>query len=392
MKFSKLNIENLEPKKSKYLVMDDALEFFGLRIYPTGKKMFVVRLRQGGKPKLYTVAPFPATSIIQARKLAMPIIEQYQQGVDVKQIEAIERTRDKSLRSCIDEYLPTVKPTTQKDISRCMTAGWIKWLDKPIKDISERKILKVYDERSKDARNRARLEMAYLRSIWNFHKKTLNLSDSPTTILNEDRKGWNKINTRTRRLDFETASKWFKSMDTINPRDRSLFLLIYYTGLRSIEAKNLKWSEIDLDNASLHIDDTKNGDPLDIPLSSQAIAILENAQQGSEFVFSQVSRTGEIGAMTSYSKSSTTMKAQGVEFSPHDARRGFIVAGGVLGLNSYMIKQLVNHSDRSDIHASYQTYTVAELRTTAQKISDHLESHLFASDNVVEFKNIKEVV
>tara|TARA_R110001583_G_scaffold185246_2_gene345230 strand:- start:1151 stop:2344 length:1194 start_codon:yes stop_codon:yes gene_type:complete len=386
MKFSKLNLDNLEPKKSKYLVMDDALEFFGLRTYPTGKKMFVVRLRQNGKPKLYTVAPFPAVSIIQAHKLAAPIIEKYQQGVDVKQVEAIERTRDKMLRSCIDDYLPTVKPTTQKDISRCMTAGWLGWLDTPIKELTQSKVLKVYDQRAKVARNRARLEMAYLRSIWNFHKKALNLPDSPTTILNEDRKGWNKINTRTRRLDFETASKWYKAMDAINPRDRNLFLLIYYTGLRSIEAKNLKWSEIELDNASLHLKDTKNGQPLNIPLSTQALEVLNNIHHDSEYVFSQVSRSGVIGPMTSYSKSFSIIKDQGVSWSVHDARRGFIVAGGVLGLNSYMIKQLVNHSDNSDVHASYQTYTVAELRSTAQRICNHLENHLIAGDNVVELK------
>ena len=385
MKFSKLNIDNLEAKKSKYLVMDDALEFFGLTVYPTGKKVFIVRLRQKGKQKLYTLAPFPATSIIQARKLAAPIIEQFQQGVDIKKLEAVEKRKDKTLRTCISEYLPTVKPTTEKDISKCMKQAWVKWLDKPIKDITERKLLSAYDQRAEKSKNRARLEMAYLRSIWNFHKKTLSLPESPTTILNEDRKGWSKVNSRTRRLDFETAPKWYKAMETINQRDRSLFLLIYYTGLRSIEAKNLCWSDVNFDNKSLYLADTKNGRPLNIPLSMQAMKVLDDIPKGGQYIFSQVSRSGVIGAMTSYSKSTTLLKAQGVAFSPHDARRGFIVAGGSLGLNSYMIKQLVNHSDSVDVHASYQTYTVAELRSTSQQICNHLEKHLHASTNVIEF-------
>jgi len=388
MKFSKINLDNLETRKSKYLVMDDALEFFGLTIYPTGKKAFIVRLRQKGKQKLYTLAPFPATSVVQARKLAAPIIEKFQQGVDIKKLEAVEKTKNQSLRTCIEGYLPSIKPTTQKDISKCMKQGWEKWLDKPIKDITERKLLALYDQRAQASKNRARLEMAYLRSIWNFHKKALNLPESPTAILNEDRKGWSKVNSRTRRLDFETAPKWHKAMETINPRDRSLFLLIYYTGLRSIEAKNLYWSDINLENKSLHLSDTKNGRPLNIPLSSQAMEILNNIPKGSEHIFSQVSRSGEIGPMTSYSKSATILKAQGVAFSPHDARRGYIVAGGSLGLNSYMIKQLVNHSDSVDVHAAYQTYTVAELRSTSQRICDHLENHLHANDSVIEFKKI----
>lgn len=386
MKFSKPNIDKLEPKKSKYLMMDDALEFFGVMVYPSGKKTFIVRIRQQGKQKLYTLPAFPATSINQARKLAAPIIEKFQQGVDIKKLEASERTKNMTLRTCIDGYLPTVKPTTQKDINKCLIYGWVNWLDKPIKSITERTLLTRYDQRAKESKNRARLEMAYLRSIWNHHKKALKLPESPTTVLNEERKGWAKTNTRTRRLDFETASKWYAALNAINPRDRSLFLLIYYTGLRSIDAKALRWTNIDLDNQSLHLPDTKNGLPLNIPLSSQAMRVLNDTTKSCEFVFSQVSRSGEIGAMTSYSKSTVKIKEQGVEFSPHDARRGYIVAGGVLGLNSYMIKQLVNHKDNSDVHAAYQVYTVAELRSTAQQISNHLESHLYAGANVVEFK------
>jgi len=390
MKFSKSSLLALEPKKSRFLVMDDSLEFFGLITYPSGKKAFIVRIRQNAKQKLYTVAPFPATSIIHARKLAAPIIEQYQQGLDVKKEEAIERTKDKPLQHCLDEYLPTVRPTTQRDIAKCAVYGWSGWLDKPIKNISQQVLLKRYDQRAQASKNRARLEMAYLRSIWNAQKKSLSLPESPTNILNEERKGWNKVNSRSRRLDIETASKWYKAIESINPRNRSLFLLIYYTGLRSIEAKNLKWSEVDLENSSLHIQDTKNGQPLDIPLSPQALAVLADMPQAHESVFTQVNRAGIIGPMTSYSKSTAALKAQGVIFSPHDARRGFIVAGGVLGLNSYMIKQLVNHSDSGDVHASYQVYTVAELRSTTQRICDYLESHLRATPNVIEFKQPTE--
>ena len=378
MKFNKPNIEGLEPQKSKYIVMDDALECFGMRIYPSGKKSFIVRIRQDGKPKFYTVAQFPAISVIQARKLATPIIEQYQCGVDVKQAERIEKTKEKPFRACIEEWLLTVKPTTQQDVAKCMKHGWKDWLNKPIKSITDKNILKLYDQRAKDARNRARLEMAYLRSVWNFHRKNLNLPDSPTAILNEERKGWNTTKSKTRRLDFETASKWYQALNVIPSRDKALFLLIYFTGLRSIEAKNLKWSDINLEQASLHIPDTKNGKPLNIPLSTQAIALLNEVPKGNEFVFTQISKAGVIGAITSYGKSTQKIKAQGVEFSPHDARRGFIVAGGILGLNSYMIKQLVNHADAGDVHAAYQTYTVPELRSTVQKICDHLEKQLIA--------------
>ena len=92
--------------------------------------------------------------------------------------------------------------------------------------------------------------------------------------------------------------------------------------------------------------------------------------------------------MTSYSKSVAKLKKNGVMWSPHDSRRGFIVAGGVLGINSYMVKQLVNHYDKNDVHAGYQTYTVAELRLASQLISDHLGSQLLSSNNIIELNAI----
>jgi len=389
MKFTKISLDNLDIKKSRYVVMDDALEFFGIRVYPSGKKSFIVRIRQDGKQKLYTLGQFPLITAIEARKIAAPIIEQYQVGVDVKLAEKEAKAKDKTFTACVEEWSKTLKPTTQRDIVKCKKHGWHSWLNKPLKDITETMVLKLYDRRSKLAKNRARLEMAYLRAVWNFHKRNLNLGESPTRILNEERKGWNNSKTKTRRLDFETASMWYKALDSISQRDRGLFLLIYYTGMRSIEAKNLRWSDINLENRSLSISDTKNGKPLNIPLSTQAMALLATLPTGSEYVFSQVSRAGIIGPITSYSKSTAKLKALGVEFSPHDARRGFIVAGGVLGLNSYMIKQLVNHADGGDVHASYQTYTVAELRGCSQRICDHLETHLIATPNVVELHKVR---
>ena len=173
MKFNKANLQALEPRKSNYFVMDDALEFFGIRVYPTGKKVFSVRIRQGGKTKVYKVADYPALSVPKARQMAQDLILRYQAGDDIKELERIEKGKDKTLIACFNEYTPTVKPTTQKDVSRAMDEGLKAWLDVPIKDITPEKVLKQYDNRVKGddkrgpAKNRARLEMAYLRSVWN---------------------------------------------------------------------------------------------------------------------------------------------------------------------------------------------------------------------------------
>lgn len=386
MKFIKKNIDALEPRDSKYYVMDDALEDFGIKVYPSGKKSFIVRLRFGSSKKEKVIKDITLTSISDARRTAGEYIDQYKKGVDVTKEEKKKVVKNKSLKKCIEDYLKTVKTGTHKSVNEAKLI----WDDKPLRNISSLMVLKLYDERVKISFHGARQEAAYLRAIWNQNKKELNLDDSPTLILNEDRKGWNKKTTKHRRLDHETAIEWSKAIETVSTRDKSMFKLVYFTGLRAGEAMSLEWDNINFKNTSLHIPDTKNGKPLDIPLNSQAIAVLESIKSGKykhkKYIFPQVDQKGKVTAMKYYSKSLAKLKKQGVNWSPHDSRRGFINAGGVTGCNSYMVKQLVNHTDSTEAHDGYHYYTLGELRPATQTIGDHLNNQLSSSNVVVEFK------
>lgn len=390
MKFTKKNIAVLEPKGSKeYFVPDDAMENFGIFVYPSSLKKFGVKVRFGTSKKQKTIQDeWTDISIPDARVIAADYIKQYKKGIDVTKEEKKKVLKNKTLNDCIDEYLPTTKVTTQKDINKCKKA-WRTWLNKPIRNITQDMILKAYDKRVKVSFHGARLEAAYLRSIWNHFKKALGLGESPTIILNEDRKGWSKKTTSHRRLDIETAIEWYSAIQILPVRDKNLFQLIYFTGLRAGEAMNLEWSSINFKNNTLHISDTKNGEPLNIPLNTQAIDVLLSIRDGEykhkRYIFPQVSNKGDVSSMKYYSKSLTKLKEQGVMWSPHDSRRGFINAGGVTGCNSYMIKHLVNHISEESAHDGYNRYTIGELRPTTQTIGDYLENQLHPS-NVVEFK------
>jgi len=389
MKLLKKTITELEVKASKYYVMDSGLDNFGVKVYPSGKKSYIVRIRFNGSKKEYVIADTQDKTLAEAKDKARDIIKQYRSGVDVKSFESKQKAKDKTFNECIKEYLPKVKPTTQKDVEKCKKA-WGNWLNKPIRNITSNMILQAYDKRFKVSRHRARLEMAYLRSIWNHFKKELVLGESPTTILNSERKGWSKKTVASRRLDFETSSSWYKAIQTLSVRDRQLFTLIYYTGLRASEAMSLQWTNININEQSLHIKDTKNGEDLNIPLNSQAMQALQEVfdskYKHKKYVFPQVStKTGKVSEMKGYAKPLTKLKNQGVKWSPHDSRRGFIVGAGVIGANNYIVKQLTNHIDNADVHASYQHYTVAEMRETAQNIGNYLYNQINAG-NVVEFK------
>jgi integrase len=86
-----------------------------------------------------------------------------------------------------------------------------------------------------------------------------------------------------------------------SPTWQAFFPLAAFLGLRRTELLTLKWENVDLDAKAIEIADTKNRDPLILPLPSPAIATLaklaSERKDGCEWVFpSQTSATGHAVA------------------------------------------------------------------------------------------------
>jgi hypothetical protein len=73
MKLTKKYIDSLKyagSGNSRHIVWDDAISGFGCRIYPSGKKSFVLSYRKNGRKRLYTIGQYGSITLDQARKQA----------------------------------------------------------------------------------------------------------------------------------------------------------------------------------------------------------------------------------------------------------------------------------------------------------------------------------
>jgi type 1 fimbriae regulatory protein FimB/type 1 fimbriae regulatory protein FimE len=71
-------------------------------------------------------------------------------------------------------------------------------------------------------------------------------------------------------------------------RDATMVLLAYRHGLRAAELVDLRWEQIDLETALLHVRRLKNGNPATHPLTGRelrALRRLQREQEKSPFVF-----------------------------------------------------------------------------------------------------------
>jgi integrase len=157
--------------------------------------------------------------------------------------------------------------------------------------------------------------------------------------------------------------------DNAITRDYILFLL--FTGMRSSEARSLRWKNVDFHNRVIRVTETKNKKMLDLPMSDFVRSLLVARRQvgDADYVF-----PGPRGQMAAPRREAIT-SATGVDVSNHDLRRTFItVAARTPGVNPFQLKALVNHSiGGADVTSGYICLTVEDLREPAQRIADRIK-------------------
>jgi integrase len=94
---------------------------------------------------------------------------------------------------------------------------------------------------------------------------------------------------RDRFLQPDELPRFFAALEAEdNQTARDYIMLSLLTGARKSNVLAMRWDEIQFERAEWRIPETKNGDPLTVPLSLQAIEILDRRRLGtnSEWVFS----------------------------------------------------------------------------------------------------------
>lgn len=146
-----------------------------------------------------------------------------------------------------------------------------------------------------------------------------------------------------------------------------LVLLMATTGMRSTEARSLRWEWIDLEAKILHIpgEFTKNGSDLVLPLTRWQTSLLRDQTNASDYVFPSKIATGKVpfegdGGLRAFfeqlDKATAKQKdandkpvpGTGLVLTPHQLRKIYSTfARKICGVPSATIDTLTNHIPRS---------------------------------------------
>ena len=371
-----------KPNTNQQLLFDSVLPGFGVRI-TENKKAYFAQKRVGRKVVRFTIGPCNQIIPEKAREIAHEKLLEMARGQDpnlIKQgiLAEAEITLEKSFHDFVE--VRSLKPITFREYNRAMKKTFKDWQTKPVnsitKDMVMRKFRKVSSESGPALAN---LEFRFLRALMNFvmgqyenSKGKPLVSVNPVSRLSET-KAWHRIKRRQTIIDKSDLPKWFKGIRSLRNEDfRDYLTLLLLTGVRRSEGFQLQWSDIDLRNKTFIIQDTKNHNPLSLPMGNFLYKMFKERKKTSksEWVFPGTGRTKHMvdpkGALKEIKETT------GIKFSFHDLRRLFITTTDSLDISTYAMKALVNHSLNGDVTGGYIVSDPQRLKEPMQRIETHL--------------------
>ncbi len=149
---------------------DRSLPGFGVRVYPTGRKAFVVSYRARGRKRLMVLGTFGAMTLDEARKRAkraLVAVSDGQDPLEAKQRAAQGETLAELIEAYIERHAKKQKKTWAKDPRRFEIYLPKSWRHRKVDSIARRDIARLHGEISQRAPYEANRFIEVVRKMFN---------------------------------------------------------------------------------------------------------------------------------------------------------------------------------------------------------------------------------
>lgn len=123
-KLTKRTVDALQPGSKDYIVFDEDMAGFGVRVFPTGRKSFLVQYRTGGRTRRIKLGAFGIRTADEARQKAREILGDVAKGDDPAQDIHAWRSAPTVTEVCdrfiAEHVVPHCKPSTERDYRRTL--------------------------------------------------------------------------------------------------------------------------------------------------------------------------------------------------------------------------------------------------------------------------------
>ncbi len=355
--FTKHALERLPcpaPGKRAYHY-DSKTSGLGLSVTSSGTKTFIVyRWIKGTGPERITLKRFPDMTIEQARNEAARINGAIATGNNPAEDLRI-RKGEWSFGKLFREYLEghaKLHTKTWQEAEANFRRYMEDWENRRLSQIHAVEIQKWHAKLGKQrgpyAANRA-LELLRAAINWAIKNKRID-----RTVLEDAENPAKDVTpfkerSRSRFLLAEELPRFFNAVrDEPNAAIRDFVLISLLTGARKTNVLEMRWADVNLDQRTWHIPETKNGEAQTIPLTAEAVEILttRHAAKTNGYVFPG---EGKSGRLREPKKGWNRIRARAglQDVRLHDLRRTMGSWQAATGTSLVVIGKSLGHKDVS---------------------------------------------
>ncbi len=412
-KLTKRLVDAAEPREKDYVVWDDELPGFGLRVFTSGKRSYVLQYRALGRSRRYTIGLHGVWTAEGARQEAKVQLGRVAQGDN----PAEERQLDHkaiTVKELCTLYLNDLnaglilgkggrpkKPTTivtdtgriERHIIPLLGTRRVKDLakadiNKALKDIMAGKTrvsVKTKKLRGKaivrGGAGTATRTVGLLGGILTYAVEAGIITSNPAHGLRKP-----KDNVRQRRLseaEYRTLGEMLRKAAEEEKYAMTVDIIrqIALTGCRRSEMIGLKWTEADEEASCLRLEDSKEGESIR-PIGLPVVEYLEQRHTGDvgTYVFPGRGEDNAFGSFPNHWEQLFKDSALS-DVTPHVLRHSFASIANDLGFTEVTIAALVGHAKGSVTSKYIHTLDTA-LIMAADTISGYIQGLL----DGIEFK------
>lgn len=348
-RISKRIVDAAAPSDKDYFVWDDSLPAFAVRVWPSGRKVYVVHYRANGRLRRFTIGTHGSSMTAEkARAEAIKILARVKDGEDPAS-ERVENRKALTMKQFGKLFLEKhvdvhLKPTTRAEYRRSVELfinpkfGARKVIDITRADIAE------FHHEMRDTPYQANRtlgvlsKMFSLADLWEVRKDGINPCRGVKRYKEEKKE---------RYLTEEEYRRLGEALDGYSgePEAVHAIRLLMLTGCRLSEIQTLKWSYVALKQGELHLPDSKTGAKV-IQLGQAAVDVLKRIPKldGNPYVI-----TGKVEGqhLTDLQRPWRRIrKIAGLQdVRIHDLRHSFASDALEMGEDLTMIGKMLGHTD-----------------------------------------------
>jgi len=297
IKFTKRKIESLPlPEKNAVVYHDTETAGFKLRLSQSGTYTFFINRKIKGKAERIKLGNFPAMTVEQARTEADKINGLISQGQNPNDGIRADRA-ELTLLDLFGEYLETHAKQHKKswrNDEMNYKNHLSQWNNKKLSHITMKDVKGLHSNIGKNSGHyQANRVLALLKVMFN---KAIDWGMYELANPAQRIKQFKEVS-RDRFLQPDELQRFFEAVaDEENETIRDYILISLLTGARRSNVLAMQWNEISFERAEWRIPETKNGTPHTLPLTKQAMQILNQRKSSktNNYVFAGTGRTGHL--------------------------------------------------------------------------------------------------